>query len=283
MQAYFPPKGLIVELPSLDKQLFLKHLNLLKKEADAVMLLSPEIGKGLDIPMDKKIEIIKLSTEVINGQIPIFVFVTSYSEDKTRENILEFERLLSSYNGPVFWVDAPLYYHSNRGLPEMYQRFFSITNYPFILYNNPEFVKKVKGPFNRKNIRTSVLKELVFLEEIKGLIYIGKLKRALNYQKAVRERPSFLIYDGDEILFLNFPNKNGLVSASANLIPKVWRKILNNEIKEERELLYMLFDFLSIIKKRGKELIESLLKGTDSDSMYFNQAKKLLEKLRQER
>jgi dihydrodipicolinate synthase/N-acetylneuraminate lyase len=142
---------------------------------------------------------------------------------------LEFNKLLSglSYKGKIFWVDAPLYYHSNRGLPDMCKKLSSVTPHPLILYNNPRIIDKVKGPFNRRNIRTSVLKELSLIEEVVGLIYIGDLRRALNYQNAVRIRSNFRIYDADEELFLNFPNKSGLVSISANLIPHIWKQMLD--------------------------------------------------------
>ncbi len=249
MQAYFPPKGLIVELINLEEKVFSEHLKNIKKTADAVMLLSPEAGDGLDLTTEQKKNLISKCAEIINGELPLMIFITADTEEETVENMLEFESLLKEipYKGEVFWVDAPLYYYSNRGLPGMYSRFFSITSYPFILYNNTKIVKKVKGPFNRKNIRISILKELSFEERIKGLIFFGDLRRALNYQKAVMERPSFRIYDGDEILFLNFPNKNGLVSVSANIIPEIWKNILNRGVNKGKESgLYLLLEFLDI-------------------------------------
>ena len=236
MQEYFPPKGLIVDLItpadkdfSFAKEDFSDHLNRLKKHVDAIMILSPEAGEGFDINIENKKEILGICLEVIKEELSIFVSITGNTEDETMENILEFNKLLSglSYKGKIFWVDAPLYYHSNRGLPDMCKKLSSVTPHPLILYNNPRIIDKVKGPFNRRNIRTSVLKELSLIEEVVGLIYIGDLRRALNYQNAVRIRSNFRIYDADEELFLNFPNKSGLVSISANLIPHIWKQMLD--------------------------------------------------------
>jgi dihydrodipicolinate synthase/N-acetylneuraminate lyase len=287
MQVYFPPKGLIVELVNLEEKLFLEHLKAIKKMADAVMLLSPEVGDGLNLTVDQKKELISLCAEAINGELPLMIFITGDTEEETVENMLEFESLLKeiSYPGKVFWVDAPLYYHSNRGLPDMYNRFFSITSYPFILYNNAKLVEKVKGPFNRRNIRTSILKELSFEDRIKGLIFFGDLRRALNYQKAVMERPSFRIYDGDEKLFLNFPNKNGLVSVSANVIPQVWKNMLYREHEEGKGGgLYLLLEFLDLLKEGGTELIKVLIKGSNltSEPPLVQRAKELVKKLQEE-
>ena len=287
MQAYFPPKGLIVELINLEEKVFSEHLKNIKKTADAVMLLSPEAGDGLDLTIEQKKNLISKCAEVINGELPLMIFITADTEEETVENMLEFESLLKKipYKGEVFWVDAPLYYHSNRGLPDMYSRFFSITSYPFILYNNAKIVEKVKGPFNRKNIRTSILKELSFEERIKGLIFFGDLRRALNYQKAVMERPSFRIYDGDEILFLNFPNKNGLVSVSANIIPEIWKNILNRGVNKGKESgLYLLLEFLDLIKKSGIDLIKALIKRSHitSEPLLVEEAKELISKLQEE-
>ena len=94
-----------------------------------------------------------------------------------------------------------------------------------ILYNDPELIKQMPRPFKRTNLRTGILKELACIEGIRGLIFRGALDRAHNYQKAVRARPDFRIYDGDESYFLRHPSLSGLVSLGANLAPKAWQRI----------------------------------------------------------
>lgn len=269
MSGYLPPRGLIVELItplnskfSLSNNDLIAHLTNIRPFVDAIMILSPEGGEGFEISLKDKKELLGICTEVVKEEIPLFIFVTSDTEDETIENISTFNKLLNevSYKGEIFWVDAPLYYHSNRGLPTVYKRIVKTGVHPMILYNNPRIVEKVRGPFNRKNIRTSVLKELSLIEQIKGLIFIGDLKRALNYQKAVEERAYFRIYDGDERLFLNFPNKNGLLSLSANLIPYVWKSLINRDPQTDvREIWYVLKEFSEILVEGGPALIKKVL------------------------
>ena len=279
MQGYLPPRGLIAELITplnrdltLDHQVLINHLSNLKPFVNAVMILSPEAGEGFAIPIEAKKELIGTCAEVIKGELPLFVFVTSDTKEETIKNISTFDELLNglSYKGDIFWVDAPLYYHSNRGLPDFYKKITNSISYPLIIYNNPKIVEKVKGPFNRRNMRTSILKELSLIEGIKGLIFIGDLKRALNYQKAVEERLYFRIYDGDEELFINFPNKNGLLSISANLIPHIWKRILDMDSQRDiKNIWHTLKEFLTLTKKGGPVLVKKILYRKGVLDSYF--------------
>jgi len=47
----------------------------------------------------------------------------------------------------------------------------------------------------------------------------------LNYQRSVRARPDFLIYDANERHFLQRPSASGILSIGANLLPAEWRLI----------------------------------------------------------
>jgi dihydrodipicolinate synthase/N-acetylneuraminate lyase len=96
-----------------------------------------------------------------------------------------------------------------------------------VLHNDPELIGHLGRSFKRNNIRTAILKNLAGIEEIRGLIFLGPLERAGHYQKAVRKRPEFRVYDGEESHFLKYPSMSGVVSAGANLAPKAWRKIVD--------------------------------------------------------
>ena len=91
--------------------------------------------------------------------------------------------------------------------------------------------KTLSIPLKRNNIRTAILKEIASIASIKGLIYYGSLDRAGHYQKAVRARADFRIYDGDESRFLNYPSVSGIVSAGANLAPKAWSRVTASSIE----------------------------------------------------
>jgi dihydrodipicolinate synthase/N-acetylneuraminate lyase len=96
---------------------------------------------------------------------------------------------------------------------------------PFVLHNDPELIKTLDAPFKRSNIRTGILKDLTDIGNVTSLIFLGSLDRAHNYQKAVRSRTEFRIYDGDEANFLQHPSVSGVVSIGANLSPRAWQRI----------------------------------------------------------
>jgi len=102
---------------------------------------------------------------------------------------------------------------------------------PFLLHNDSELIKALAGPLKRTNIRTSILKELARIDCIQGLIFLGSLDRGHNYQRAVRSRSDFRIYDGGEARFLMHPSLSGLVSAGANLVPEAWQRMTESSLR----------------------------------------------------
>jgi dihydrodipicolinate synthase/N-acetylneuraminate lyase len=127
----------------------------------------------------------------------------------------------------IFWVDLPLWYHSNRKLPQLYEEWTKRTPLPILLYNHPHLISRLNRSLKRSNIRTAVLKRLAENEQIVGLIQAGDLKRTIHYQRAIRSRRDFRLYDGDERNFLNQPSSSGVVSGGANLLPEEWRGIVS--------------------------------------------------------
>ena len=185
--------------------------------------------RAMDSPWDRPSERIcsTPSWERVREDIPLMVWITGASQDETAGTLqaLESKADRRTYGGPLFWVDTPLLYHSNRGLSRHYQDLLSFSSRPIILFNDPERVKQAARPLKRASIRTAVLKEIAHMEGMCGLFYRGTMDRARNYQKAVRFRNLFRIYDGDEALFLDHPSRHGVLSAGANLAPKDWQRV----------------------------------------------------------
>ena len=240
MQVLIPPRGLVVELitplnqdSSIDGRGLGRLLDRVSPLAHAVFLASPNIGEGKNLSLAQRLELIEKAMVVVRGRIPILFWITREDEEKTTETLLGLKKSLKrrSYEGQVFWVDTPLYYHSNRGLPALYRNLSGMTSNPFILHNAPEFIKSLPKSLKRKNIRTAILKELVSLKTIVGLIFLGSLDRAHNYQKACRSRAHFRIYDGDERHFMDHPSMSGVVSSGANLAPGAWQKITESSLR----------------------------------------------------
>jgi dihydrodipicolinate synthase/N-acetylneuraminate lyase len=159
--------------------------------------------------------------------LPLWVRITG----RTAEQTIYICRQLESacrrlgYQGPLAWVDTPLFYHSNRGLPQHYETLLAETEFGLLVDNNPQLVEIIPAKTKRKNIRTTVLKSLAKEARIAGLLHRGDLQRGMNYQRAVRDRYDFPIYDAEERRFLKRPSASGVVSVGANLLPQDWRSI----------------------------------------------------------
>ena len=240
MEALIAPRGLIVDLitplkkdRSIDGRGLGRLLDRITPHAQAILLAGPGGGEGKNLELDQRLELVEKALVVIRGRIPVLIWVTGDTEEKTRKTLLTHKNVLEkrAYQGQVFWVDTPLYYHSNRGLPDHCEDLYSMVDQPFILHNDPELIKGLAKPVKRNNIRTGILKELTCLEKLVGLIFQGSLDRAHNYQRASRRRVNFRIYDGDETNFLDYPSMSGVVSLGANLTPRAWHRITQSSLK----------------------------------------------------
>jgi dihydrodipicolinate synthase/N-acetylneuraminate lyase len=164
---------------------------------------------------------------LVPPDFPLWVRITGRTARQTIDICRQLEAVcrLLNYEGPLAWVDTPLLYHSNRGLPDHYQTLLSETEFKLIVDNNPLQIREVADNTKRKNIRTAILKKLSQEPRVVALLHRGNLQRSLNYQRSVRGRPNFMVYDAGESDFLERPSASGVVSVGANLLPSDWRTI----------------------------------------------------------
>ncbi len=233
------PRGLIVDLITPLKNGAIDGIGLKKllarmlPHAQALLLAGPRHGEGEHMEMAMRDELLKKAIDATaRRSVPLFVWISGNTEAQTRQNILALQESIGENRpeGGLFWVDTPLAYHSNRGLPDYYRELQTIATVPLVLHNDPDCVHTTRN-FKRHNIRTAVLKELVRIEGISGLIFSGSLERAHHYQRACRKRKDFRIYDGDENRFLEHPSMGGVVSVGANLAPGAWGRITQSSIQ----------------------------------------------------
>ena len=233
------PRGLIVDLitplkhGAIDGTGLERLLDQVVPHAQALFLASPRHGEGQSMEITTRHELLKNVCDAVTGRpISLFMWISGNTETQTRKNILALqEKVGENYPADrLFWVDTPLAYHSNRGLPDYYRELLTLLKSPLILHNDPDCIHATRA-FKRHNIRTSVLKELVRIEGIAGLIFSGSLERAHHYQRACRGRQNFRIYDGDEKRFLEHPSMGGVVSVGANLAPDPWEMITQSSIQ----------------------------------------------------
>ncbi|MCK4262195.1 dihydrodipicolinate synthase family protein, partial [bacterium] len=190
------------------------------------------IGEGFLLDSERKLKLIRSAMEIVRGRTALLLGITGNSPEETAENIIQVEKMRKglSYQGELFLFDCPLWYHSNRGLGDHYQKLGELTELGFILYNNPGLIAKLKKHLKRRNLRTNVLKRLSGNTQIVGLKHSGEARRSLNYLRAVRERKDFVLYDGDELNFLNSPASGGVVSGGVNILPKDWSKVVSSSL-----------------------------------------------------
>jgi len=241
MEASTAPRGLIVELVTpfergggIDGRGLVKLLSRASSSVQGVFLAGPRAGQGTALSPALRADLLKQTILAMEKDpVPLFIWVTQESEDKTRETLLALDEAVRAHRhgAGLFYVDTPLYYHSNRGLPDLYKGFCAVAEAPFILHNDPNLIEGLATPFKRTNIRTAVLKELAGFNGISGMIFSGSLDRAHNYQRASRQRPDFRIFDGDEAHFLDHPSRSGVVSMGANLAPAAWGRIVRSSIQ----------------------------------------------------
>jgi len=234
MAALSLPRGLIVDLVTplkhngdIDGRCLAKQLDRILPNVQAVLIAGPYMGEGGNLTAGQREELMEKTLVVVRGQVPVLVWITQDTEQKTTETLGLLSKRLKArkYKGQVCWLDTPLYYHSNRGLVSHYRNLTTLTREAWLLHNDPGLIDQLARSFKRNNIRTAILKEILGIEEIQGLLFLGSLDRAGNYQKVTRVRPDFKIYDGDESRFLTHPSLSGVLSAGANLSPKAWSKI----------------------------------------------------------
>ncbi len=240
----YPPKGLIVALLTpLNEESRVEWGSLRRlidrvfPYCDALMIGEGLIGEGLSLPNPLRLELLQVSAEMVAGKKPLFLCPTAGTTEETVENITVLTRALKNYPSQesLFWVDIPLWYHSNRKLPQFYQKWKEYTPYPILLHNHPLLIGKRNRSLKRTNIRTAVLKRLAENGQIVGLIQCGDLKRTIHYQRSARARRDFRFFDGDERNFLNSPSSSGVVSGGANLFPSEWSEIVTASLKTSED------------------------------------------------
>jgi dihydrodipicolinate synthase/N-acetylneuraminate lyase len=229
-----PPEGLIIApvtpltpAGDLDTTSLARLLERVSAVADGLLVGGPEAGEGLSLAPEVRLELLAQSLSHVKGRLPVFFGITGSTPEETRELALAVPQVMThqDYKGQVFLADLPLWYHSNRGLPQFYKGLLPEAGLPLILLNLPEMMRQRSFLFKHRNIRTQVLKKLASLPVIVGLIYQGEMRRFLNYHLAAVARPAFAFYEADEGRFLTRPGAWGVVSAGAQLYPEAWQSV----------------------------------------------------------
>ncbi len=195
--------------------------------ADGLLVGGPQAGEGLALSNEVRLNLISQTLTAVTGRVPVLLGITGSTPEETWELALAVRQVMNrqGYEGQVFLADLPLWYHSNRGLPQFYQKLLEELDLPLVLLNLPEVVNQRAFLFKHRNLRTQVVKKLAGLPMIAGMIYQGEMRRFLNYHLAAVPRPTFAFYEADEHRFLTRPGAWGVVSPGAQLYPEAWRRV----------------------------------------------------------
>jgi dihydrodipicolinate synthase/N-acetylneuraminate lyase len=229
-----PPEGLVVDLVTpltgergLDGAGLKRLAARVTPAAAGILAGSPGVGEALDLPLPTRRDLISSLLAAVAGRMPVFLGVTGNSPEETRQLALHLSQECRArrYPGPVFMADLPLWYHSNRGLPQFYRLLLDEVPLPLVLFNLPGVIARRAPVFKRRNLRTHVFKKLALLDSLAGLIYQGEMGRFLNYHHVAASRPGFAFYEGDEVNFLTRPGAWGVLSPGAQLLPGPWQRV----------------------------------------------------------
>jgi dihydrodipicolinate synthase/N-acetylneuraminate lyase len=271
----FPPRGLILALVTpFDEKggIDWSSLNRLIERSlpfcDGLLIGEGLAGEGLALPNKMRLEFLQGVEEAVSGKKPLLLCPTASTGEETLSNVEAAGKVYAKWvgKGSLFWVDLPLWYHSNRNLPHHYQTWAKITPFPILLYNHPLLISKLNRSLKRNNIRTAVLKRLSENEQIVGVIQAGDLQRTIHYQRAVRARRDFRFYDGDEKSFLNQPSSSGVVSWGANLLAAEWSEIVRASLGLPEDPAQNLLLFKQSQKLRQ---LNQILRGNPAKSLKF--------------
>lgn len=184
--------------------------------------------EGVYLNVEQKQALFKLVSGLWNGNPQLFLDITASDEETTLKLAQFATALFEPYLDKVVIEILPLWYRSNRGLPQYLDKLHQQTGATFIIVNHPKLVRMKKKGLKHADIRTSVFKKIVQRNFIRGMIFQGTLTRFFNYQRALHERTDFTFYEGDEISFLTRPSSDGIVALTANLVPKMWQSLIEN-------------------------------------------------------
>ena len=231
------PEGLLIELVtpltpigSLDRGSLARLLARVEASAAAVVAGSPGVGEALELPNSVRLELFAALIQNLPPQLPLFFGITGATPEETQDfaRQLEDEARKQPSLRPLYWVDLPLWWHSNRGLPQAYKELSRSLSHPLVIMNHPHLIRGRAKPFKHVNLRTAIFKKMSALPGLAAMIYRGEIRRFLHYYAARASRPDFMLYEADERRFLSRPGARGLVSAGAQLFPVIWQTIIKS-------------------------------------------------------
>ncbi|MFC1697715.1 dihydrodipicolinate synthase family protein [Nanoarchaeota archaeon] len=254
-------KGIIVPniTPKKDGKLDLESLKrllyfLINAKVKGIFILGTT-GEFQYLTLEEKKQVITTALNLIDGQIPVFVGVSSKDIDETLE-LAEFayEKKATAV------VLAPMYYDDPEKIIDLV---VNKTHPEILLYNNPKITDGTMIPL--KLIEKHNYPKIIGIKDSSGN---EKYFRELLYRRTNK----YIVYDGSESFFeLVIDFDQGMIAGSANVIPSLFVDLLNTrdpklieQIKKTKTGLYYNENHIKCLKQK---LVE--MKVIDSDEMFM--------------
>ena len=246
-EGVFPPVVTpFKEDESIDEEKLVSFLEfLIKKRVNGLFLLGTN-GEGPSLDMEEKMQIMKLSVEVVNERIPIIAGTGSIS---TRETI-KLSKYAEKIGVDAIHVVIPYYYPlSKDGLLKHYTKLSEEVDLPILIY----YIPGRTG--NKMSIDT-----LVALSKIKNIVGIKDSSKDVTwFYNAIttikEEREDFVFLGGSDALIYTHLvlGGDGAVSAIANVFPEMvvelYREFKKGNLKKAKEIQDKILKIRQILKK----------------------------------
>jgi len=217
-------------------------------------------GEFTSMSDEEKKRVLKLTVDYVNGKVPVIAGTGCAATKQT----IEMSRFAKDIGADAVLVVTPFYLRpSDRGIYEHYRRVAeSLDGFPVIMYNIPQ----VTGV----TLSWPLVEDLVEIDNIVGLKDSGG---QLPYTMAVLEKVRdkiFVMCGHDEVVLPALAGgANGVILASANVIPDIWLKIYkavkDGKLEEARKLQMQIQKFVRIIVGSGAVGVKESLKAMGVD------------------
>lgn len=228
---------------SLDEEGICAHIEFQKKASvDGIVILGTT-GEASTLTEKEKRKIIEIALRE-KGALRIIVGTGS----STTEQTCEMTRNAMALGADCALIVSPFYNKpTQEGIVRHYEKVASSCNLPIIVYHNPTRTGST--------LEISTLKKIAEIPTVVGLKdSISLLQNSIETILCIKSfRPDFAYLCGDDPLLIPMMSvgADGIISASANLIPKEIKAILSycakGDYLEARKLFYSIYPLMKAL------------------------------------
>ncbi|WXG46189.1 MAG: 4-hydroxy-tetrahydrodipicolinate synthase [Candidatus Atabeyarchaeum deiterrae] len=240
---------------AIDKEAFKTLIDFVIEKGVTGVVPCGTTGEFTSMSEEEKKGILQITVDHVNGKVPV---VAGTGCAATKETI-EMTKFAKDVGADAALVVTPFYLKpSDRGIYEHYRRVAdAVDGFPIIMYNIPQ----VTGV----TLAWPLVEDLVEIDNIVGLKdSSGQLPYTMAVLEKVRDK-IFVMCGHDEVVLPALAGgANGVILASANVIPDIWLRVVNavkdGKLDEARKIQMQIQKFARIIVGSGAVGVKESLK-----------------------